>query len=299
MKSLITITLLVLIVSTSSYGQSEKADYIFNYQTFDIDIFNFVPVKREGVTDQKFSYALRILDDTKSITENDPKKLTVSDFWNITSAFITLKEPAKNIEIAFKKAIALDPNSVCSYIKMVGASSLEKAIPETFMPFYAHCLENSGNVNAKLDLKQYAIDNNLDLKLVALINSIDLDDQKFRLITPFDQVKQRPFDIKNEQRIDSLYAFYKTYIGKTLVGNGYESVMWSVIQHSDIHMMEKYLPEISKAVGQKELSVEPLKLLIDRIYTVKYHYQVFGSQLGIPLADEKTKLDVMKNYNIN
>ena len=73
---------------------------------------------------------MRILDDTKSITKNDPKKLTVADFWNITSAFVTLKEPAGNIEISFRKAIALDAKSVCSCIQMAGASNLEKAIPE-------------------------------------------------------------------------------------------------------------------------------------------------------------------------
>jgi hypothetical protein len=298
MKNLITTILLVLIATTLSYSQSEKTYHIFNYQTFDTDIFNFVPIKREGVTDQKFNYALRILDDTKSITKNDPKKLTVTDFWNITSAFVTLKEPAENIEISFKKAIALDAKSVCSYIQMAGASNLEKAIPETFLPFYANCLENSSNKNDKLDVVQYATDNKLDIRLVSLINSIDLDDQKFRLVTPLDQVKQRPFDIQNERRIDSLYAVYKTYIGKTLVGKDYESVMWSVIQHSDIHTMERYLPQISKAVEQKELSAEPLKMLIDRVYTVKYHYQIFGSQLGVPVADEKTKSEVIKNYKL-
>lgn len=298
MKKLITITVLVLIAATPSYSQSEKADHIFNDQTFDTDIFNFVPIKREGVTDQKFNYALRILDDTKSITKNDPAKLTVADFWNITSALVTLKEPAKNIEISFKKAIAMDAKSVCSYIQMAGASNLEKAIPETFLPFYANCLANSSGQNNKLDVAQYAADNKLDVKLVSLINSIDLDDQKFRMVKPFDQVRQRPFDINNEQRIDSLYAVYKTYIGKTLVGKDYESVMWSVIQHSDIHTMERYLPEINKAVGQKELSPELLKMLIDRVYAVKYHYQIFGSQVGVPVADEKTKSDVIKGYNL-
>lgn len=298
MNRLITITVLVLIATTSSYSQSEKTDHIFNYQTFDTDIFNFVPVKREGVTDQKFNYALRILDDTKSVTKNDPKKLTVADFWNITSAFVTLKEPAQNIEVPFKKAVAMDAKSVCSYIQMAGASNLEKAIPETFLLFYANCLENNSNKNDKLDVTKYASDNKLDIKLVLLINSIDVDDQKFRVVTPFDQVKQRPFDIHNEQSIDSLYAVYKTYIGKTLVGKDYESVMWSVIQHSDIHTMERYLPEISKAVGQGELSAEPLKMLIDRVYAAKYHYQIFGSQRGVPIADEKTKSAVIKNYKI-
>lgn len=281
-----------------NHSQVTKADYIFTYENFDTDIFNFVPVKRDSVTDQKFSYALRILDETKSATKGDTKKLNVADFWNITAAFVTLKEPAINIEIAFKKAIALDAERVCYYIRMTGASNLEKAIPGTFLPFYANCLENSGNKNDKPDVKQYVIDSTLDMKLVTLIKSIALDDQKFRWERPFDQAKQRPFDINNEHFIDSLYTVYKTYIGKTLVGKDYEYVMWSVIQHSNIDMMEKYLPDVSKAVEQKELPVAPLKMLIDRIYTAKYHYQIFGSQTDVPVADEKITVSTKRKYNI-
>jgi len=305
MKKVILLFFITLLGSTQSYCQTEKMDYAFNYQTFDTDIFKFVPFKREGVTDQAYNLAITILDNTKSATKGDPKNLTFSDFWNITSAFIQLKEPSKNIEITFKKAIALDAKAICSYIQMTGsASKLEKAIPETFLPFYANCLESSGNQSSKPDVKQYALDNNLDVKLVCLMSSIGADDQKFRVLTPVNWDKQHPLDIKNRHLIDSLYAVYKTYIGKTLVGKDYESVMWAIIQHSpssstDTYMMEKYLPEVSKAVEQNELAITPLKMLIDRIYTIKYHYQIFGSQTGVPVADEKTKSEIRKKYNID
>jgi hypothetical protein len=292
------LTILFALTIIQCYSQPNNTDHFFTYQSFDTDVFKFVPIKREGVTDDKFNYALRILAETKSATNGDPKKMNVADFWNITAAFVTLKEPPINIEIAFKKAIELDPNSVCSYIHMTETSNLEKAIPGTFLAFYANCLQNGSNKNDKLDVKQYAIDNKLDVKLVALMNTIGLNDKKFRVITPFDQVKQRPYDIKNEHLIDSLYAIYKIYIGKTLVGQDYESVMWLVIQHSDINTMEKYLPEVSKAVEQKELPAGPLKMLVDRIYVIKYHYQIFGSQGGVPVADVKTAASVKKQYNI-
>jgi len=297
MKRYILFTVLIFAFVVRCYSQTKNTDHIFNYQTFDNEIFKFTPVKREGVTDQKFNYAMRILSETKYATNGDPKQLNVTDFWNITSSFVDLKEPAINIETAFKKAINLDPKSVCSYIKLSGNSGLDKIIPGTFLPFYANCIESTATDN-KTDVKQYAIDNKLNIELVSLIDSIDVNDQKFRTVIPFNVDKQKPLDLHNQFLIDSLYSIYKTYIGKSLVGKEYEDIMWLVIQHSNIKTMEKYLPSVSKAVDEKELDVVPLKMLIDRIYTIKYHYQIFGSQPNVPVADEKNKSAVMENYNI-
>jgi hypothetical protein len=97
MKKVILLFFMTLLGAAQSYCQTEKTDYIFNYQTFDTDIFKFVPVKREGVTDQAFNLAITILDNTKSGSKGDPKNLNVADFWNITTAFMRLKEPSKNI----------------------------------------------------------------------------------------------------------------------------------------------------------------------------------------------------------
>jgi hypothetical protein len=101
--------------------------------------------------------------------------------------------------------------------------------------------------------------------------------------------------------IDALYKKYETYIGRSLVGKKFENVMWAVIQHSNIDMMERYLPVIKKAVTDKEIEVGPLKMLIDRFYGLKYGYQIFGSQgegFGFKLADEKTKNEIKIMYGI-
>ncbi|OKS85889.1 hypothetical protein [Mucilaginibacter polytrichastri] len=307
MKKIILLTCLTLAAFAQCYSQAVKADHIFTYQTFDAEILNFIPVKRENVTEKDFNYALHILNETKSSKAGNSDKLNVADFWNITSAFIGLKEPAINIEIAFKKAIALDASTVCSYVQMLGAAKLEKAIPETFQPFYANCLKNTNVKNEKFNAKQYADDNKLDAKLVLLMDTINSNDQRYRKITPLDAVKQHPLDLKARHSIDSLHAIYKTYIGRSLVGEKYEAVMWSVIQHSpdnatDTKMMEKYLPDVSKAVDTKELPITPLKMLIDRIYTIKYQYQIFGSQSGnsgsVPMAKDEVILAVKKKYHI-
>jgi hypothetical protein len=300
MKKVILLFFMTLLANTLCYCQTEKPDYVFNDQTFDQAILTFVPIKRAGVTDDQYNLALRILGETKSSTKAGSEKLNVADYWNITGAFVRLKEPAVNIEIAFKKAITLDADAVCSYVKAFGGSpNLEKTIPETFLAFYAKCSLPHNSSTKQLDPKQYAKDNQLDEKLVSLFSLMQVNDQKFRSTTPFDAVKQNPFDLKNQHLVDSLYAVYKTYIGKSYVGKEYESVMWVVIQHSNIQMMEKYLPDVSKAVQEKELQVVPLKMLIDRIYSIKYHYQIFGSQVNVPVTDDQTVTTVKKKYKID
>lgn len=62
--------------------------------------------------------------------------------------------------------------------------------------------------------------------------------------------------------------------------------------------MEKYLPIVQKAVEDKELDVVPLKMLIDRIYSQKEKYQIFGSQMGVKMASETIRQGVIEKYNL-
>lgn len=269
----------------------------FNYETFDNQILSYVPIKDAEVADKKFDYAILILKETKSAAKNDPQNLNVTDYWNITTAFIDLKEPKENIEIAFKKAIQADPKSVCGYISIIGTQNLETLIPNTFLPFYENCLESKSEISS-FNLEKYINENKVDIQLVTKIDEIQKRDQKFRMSKPVDREKQKPLDLANEKSIDSIYNIYKNYVGKTLVGKKYTSVMWVVIQHSNVQMMERYLPIIDKAVQNKELDTVPFKMLIDRIYSIKYGYQIFGSQAKVDLADDKVRSEVIKKYNL-
>ncbi|TBW26565.1 hypothetical protein [Gramella sp. KN1008] len=108
-------------------------------------------------------------------------------------------------------------------------------------------------------------------------------------------------DASNQKSVDSLFSIYKKYIGRELAGEEYSDVMWSVIQHSNITMMEKYLPEIQKAYANNEINVLPFKMLIDRIYAIKYGCQIFGSQgggLGVEVANDSIRNQVIKKYKI-
>lgn len=158
------------------------------------------------------------------------------------------------------------------------------------------------NIEKEPDLQEYSKANNLEFSLVQEIYKININDQKYRDSGAEKKLPQdqQILDKKNQAIIDSLYNKYNTYIGRSLVGKKFESVMWAVIQHSNVEMMDRYLPIVKKAVTDKELEAAPLKMLIDRFYGLKYGYQIFGSQsgFGFKSADEKTKSDVKKKYGI-
>ncbi len=290
---------MLLLAMLKCFSQN-NADQLANEQTLGNAIFLFVPVQREGVTEQRFHYAQQILNDTKSATKNNIQNLNAADFWNITTAFVILKEPKSHIEAAFNKAIHLDGATICSYIKAMGASSLDKLIPESFLPFYSNCAQSLTAESSKFNATNYAEKNKLNPDLVNLISMIQLNDSKFRMTKPMDWAKQKPLDERNQQLIDSLFNVYQTYVGRQLVGKQFEATMWLVIQHAPLEMMEKYLSVFATAVNQKQLDQVPLKMLLDRIYWLKYNYQIFGSQgPQIKAADDKIREEVIKRYNLN
>ena len=40
-------------------------------------------------------------------------------------------------------------------------------------------------------------------------------------------------------------------------------------------------------------------MLLDRIYWLKYNYQIFGSQVEVRLANEQIRADVIEKYKLN
>lgn len=140
-----------------------------------------------------------------------------------------------------------------------------------------------------------------DSSLVSLIISVAESDVKYRRGSiPNWYAKQKPLDAKNQSIIDSLYEVHQTYVGRSLVGDKYEYVMWSVIQHSNLETMEKYLPVLAKAVKEEELGLIPFKMLLDRYHGLKFGYQIYGTQRGFDFgrADEETKQEIERKYGI-
>ena len=162
----------------------------------------------------------------------------------------------------------------------------------------ARCRESGEGKNGKVAPAEYATAHGLDSKLIRQIAQIHEDDQRYRK-NGYDAKRQTPLDRKNERRIEKLFEHYGKYLGTSLVGTRYNSVMWAVIQHSQPETMKKYLPVVHEAVREGELPAGPLRMLIDRIQTEETGKQVFGSQVGVPLLTEAERKRIAEEYGID
>ena len=286
--------LIIFFLITTSVAFSQET--IFTFENFENEFLKYEPVQKENVSDYKFDFGKNVIEETKkSIANNGVFKF--GNYWNIAKAFSTLKENKKHIEIAFLKATKFD--NICEYIKLWEneKNHFNRDIPETYNLQKEKC-KSTLITESKIDLKGYSSENNFDFELIKLINKVSLNDKKYRYGDKDFETKQPELDKKNQIIIDSLYKVHKTYIGKSLVGDEFKTTMWAVIQHSNPEMMEKYLPIIQKAVKDNEIHLATLKMLIDRVYWLKYDYQIFGSQQNVKLANEKRISEVMAKYEI-
>ncbi len=294
MKNLIT---LFLITTSIAFSQ----ETVFTFENFEDEFLKYELVQKENVSDSKFNHAKMIINETKKVILENEGNFKFGNYWNIATAFSILKDNNKNIEIAFLKATKFDV--ICHYIKSFEneKTHFNKNIPEVYNLQKEKC-KNIIIVEDKIDLDNYSTENNLDLRLVKIMSRIRINDQLYRgsdLEYKTNLTKQNELDLNNIRIVDSLFIQHKKYIGKSLVGEKFETVMWAIIQHSNLVMMEKYLPIIQKAVSENELHLTTFKMLLDRIHSIKYDYQFFGSQPGIRMADEKKIDEIKEKYGID
>lgn len=293
-------TLILFIIGIFSCNAQNVTS--FSYDNFENQLLLYQPEQNSKISKKDFDFANMILRETKSATNNKSDNFNLGDYFNILEAFVTLKESKKNINIAFEKFINADDS--CEYViafeKSIKKNPKYDIIREDYLNKLKECISEP-IVEKKFDIEKYCEFNNLDIDVVKQITVIKNNDEKNRLISSKKLAsEQKVLDKKNQKLIDSLYQKHQIYLGKSLVGEKFETVMWAVIQHSNIEMMAKYLPIIQKAVKEKELDVVPFKMLIDRFYGLKYGYQIFGSQsgFGFELADDKKRKEIELKYGI-
>jgi len=288
-----------LIIQTfiSCKAQMNKTE--FTYDDFEKQVIRYQP-KQNDLSDKDYNHGIMILSETKNYVKNDPNNFNRADYFNILSCFLSLKENKETINITFEKF--KNSEGSCEYFldKTLFKSPKYDIVREEITKQSLVCEQSTPMDSTPLDLNGYSQKNNFDVNLIMIINEISISDEKYRKDETTDWSKQTPIDKENQKMIDSLYDLHESYIGKTLVGEKFGFVMWSVIQHSNVDMMEKYLPIIQKAVEEKELEIVPFKMLIDRFYGLKYGYQIFGSQsgFGFKLADDKKRKEIELKYGI-
>lgn len=266
-------------------------------ENFEKDFLNYQPVQKSNVSEKNFEWAQFVISETKKSIKEKNGNYNAAHYWNIISAFDILQENIETLKLVFIKLA--NSKGGCEYITSYkDRVKFDDKITELYNQYDKSCKSEQKD-DKELNIDKYIADNKLNNELVKLINIININDQKFRdSDEQLYKAKQPELDRGNQKLIDSLYLQYNKYIGKSLVGEKFEHVMWIVVQHSNLEMMEKYLPIIQNAVQDKELNKTPFKMLLDRIYTQKYGYQIFGSQIGIKNADENIRNEIIKKYGI-
>ncbi len=293
------IIIVLMIINLSCKGQVKDV-VTFTNENFETEFFSYTPTNvDQNISIKDFDWARFVISETQKQLDNDVKKYNVTHYWNIISAFEALDLDEEYLKMVFLK-LAKSKGS-CAYItSFKDKVEFDDTIPDLYNKYYDACRKDEIK-EENFSLIDYIRRNNLDSSLVKVIHQIDEDDQKYRSADDEGfRLKQPILDEQNQILIDSLFVTYRRYLGESLVGEKYSHTMWSVIQHSNLKMMEKYLPIIGEAVDNNELEVTPFKMLIDRVYGLKYGYQVFGSQsgFGFEMADDKTRQMVKSKYNI-
>ncbi len=279
-----------------SVDKSTEQSNTFTYVNFETEVLAFEPSQNK-LDKQVFDKAVFILNEVKTAVKNDNNAFNRADYFNLLRVFLELEEPTAHIDIAWQKF--RDADESCEYFAKHGLfkSDLYEPIRSEIKAQQKKC-EANYIAPVTLDLKAYASKNKLNYDLVVMLDEINKADQKYRKDDETDWKAQGYLDKLNQHRIDSLFTHYTTYIGTSLVGEEYAQVMWLVIQHSNLKMMEQYLPAVHKAYQAGEVDAVPLKMLIDRIYAIKKNEQIFGSQEGVVLATEMEREEVKRMYNL-
>jgi hypothetical protein len=295
MKTITSVFLFIALVYLPACQSQPKASG-FTEEGFEQQVLDFSPHQRAEVSDKDFDFAVMIIEETKKAVKNDPDNFNLGDYWNILTAFYKLQEPAADLELAFQKMAAAEGS--CEYIlAFKDQTKVDDLLPELYQMHYDKC-QATAPISEAFEPEEYAQQNQLDLQLIQQIYKIHLADQQYRDDYKKHESEQQALDQENQQQIEALFQQHQSYIGRSMVGEKLESVMWSVIQHSNLEMMERYLPVVHEAVIQQELDPIPLKMLIDRVYAQKFGYQIFGSQMGVDLAEKSIRDQVEQTYGL-
>ena len=254
-----TLTLLILFICSTTYGQT--------YKSLVLEADSFYNIKQYQKSVDKYRNAFKI----ESGTEND--------IYNAACSASLLG----NKELAFEWLNLTLQN---------GWSDVEHLKSDSDLT----ALHNSKKWNELIIEMQTAVDKreaNYDKPLQAKLLTIFEDDQSIRR----EYVSaQQEFGYQSYQ-VDSLGKIMMTndsinlikiieildnhgWVGVDKVGGQANQTLFLVIQHSDLKTQQKYLPMMREAVKNNNASVSALALLEDRVALGEGRRQIYGSQIG-------------------
>jgi hypothetical protein len=262
----------------------------------------FVPAKPDHISESDYRQGLLILKNAHQQLVDDNFRITAHDYWNFATAYSTMGQPKELVYDFLFKSKYTGRELFCDVVKRYHQS--RKGIDSTrFYKLIGHeyrlLVQDCSDLATKdtFDIDDYIAANKYDSKLVHRLHDLLVSDQQFRKNLRENVADQQIVDHENIREAESIINAYG-YPGTSMVGTKFDFVIWIVIQHADLSFQEKYLQTIAETVEKGELNKTPLKMLLDRIYHRKTGKQIFGSQVGVPFADDKIIEDVRLKYRL-
>ena len=263
---------------------------------------DYYPAQKAAVSDKDYRHAKMILEETYAKVKEDNGEFNYADYWNLAIAYKRLKQEREIVRGFLFKSKSLNPRDFSTIFLEPDFGGKDASKWKGYLTAEEHqalrreAKEIISSPEVKMtSIKEKPTAQKNDLK--TLMKEISIRDQQYRKWNSSAE-KQRTLDEQNIKIIDSLFQQHKQYIGKSMVGEEQAYVMWSVIQHSNLKTMERFLPVVHEAAKQGELNETLLRMLVDRVYAIKYKCQIFGTQVGIPLGDEEEIAKVKQTYRL-
>jgi hypothetical protein len=263
---------------------------------------NFIPSKPDNVSESDYRNGEQILKNSYQQISEDDFRIVASDYWNFATAYYKMGQPKEMVYDYLFKARYTDRKSFCQIVNYyhknkngLDSTGFYKLLGEDYRMLVSDCATIESEEVFNID--EYIEKNRYDKSLIYKLNDILQEDQKRRQWKNEDLKKQREIDDINIIRAEEIIMKYG-YPGTKMVGAKFDFVIWIVIQHSTLPFQEKHLSLIAKAVEEKQIGKTSLRMLLDRIYSKKTGFQLFGSQVGVPFSDDRTIEEIKLKYKL-
>ncbi len=262
-----------------------------------------IPSKPVHISEEEYRHGKLILENSYQQLADDNYNIVMNDYWNFATAYSMMGQPKEAVYDLLSKAKFSDKESFCEladlyheHTKGIDSSRFFRLLGDDYKELVSDCTVKKDR--DAFDLEAYIRQGGYDEVLLYRLHALQMADQAFRKKRDAESIaKQLASDQVNILEAEAIIEAYG-YPGKSMVGEKFDYVIWMVIQHADLSYQEKYLPLIAKTVQAGELNKTPLKMLLDRIYHKRTGSQLFGSQIGVPFADDKTIESVRLQYKL-
>ncbi len=144
---------------------------------------------------------------------------------------------------------------------------------------------------------------NFDQAMISTIETMMENDQKYRILNQMD--KQQFYDDHNRILLDSIFTFYG-YPGSSKVSEIFSINIAVIFLHMGQEFMEKWMPLLLKTFKAGELDKVSIMFALDRLHTIKYEKQFFGTQrisingemVNVPRYTVQEQMDMLRKLDL-